>query len=123
MTTAEPNSTSPWRVVLIDLDWQDADLLPELLRAPEVSVGLAIGSSPNDAGVRVAALCGLPRSLELADLTREIFDLALVSDRSPRRERLDRLLRALGTRIESPDEFVRHGDRAERRVKDEADGS
>ena len=90
------------RVVLIDFDWQDADLLPRLLRQPGLSVRLVAGERPDDPGLRVAELCGLPRTLDLADLTREIFDLALVSERSARRTQIEGLLLALGTPCASP---------------------
>ncbi len=100
----------PRRVVLIDFDWQDADLMPELLKRPAVSVRLVAGERTQDPGVRVAEMCGLPRSLDLADLTREIFDLALVSERSSRRTQLESLLLALGTPCQTPQEFLRgHG--------------
>ena len=98
------------RLVLIDFDWQDADLLPELLRAPDVSIRLVAGAGPDDPGVRTAALCGLPRTQDLTDLTREIFDVALVGERSARLEPLARLLRVLGTSVQSPQQFVRHSD-------------
>ncbi len=97
---------APRRVVLIDFDWQDADLLPELLRQPGVSVRLVAGERPDDAGLRVAELCGLPRTLDLADLTREIFDLALLSERSPRRTQIEGLLLALGTPCASPQSLL-----------------
>lgn len=103
------------RLVLIDFDWQDADLLPELLRMPGINVRLVAGDGPDDAGVRVAELCGLPRSVELADLTREIFDEALVGERSPRRPQIERLLRALGTPVCSPATFVVGGNGVDRR--------
>lgn len=106
------------RLVLIDFDWRDADLLPRLMHAPGVAIRLVAGAGRDDAGVRLAALCGLPRTLELADLTREIFDLALVGERSPRRESLDRLLRALGTPTAAPQAFDPLGRVAERRVPD-----
>ncbi|MEO7867620.1 MAG: hypothetical protein ABIU54_08270 [Candidatus Eisenbacteria bacterium] len=99
---------SPRRVVLLDFDWQDADLMPELLKRPAVSVRLVAGERTQDPGVRVAELCGLPRSVDLADLTREIFDLALVSERSSRRTQLESLLLALGTPCQTPQEFL-HG--------------
>ncbi|HTR97577.1 MAG TPA: hypothetical protein VMH61_06700 [Candidatus Acidoferrales bacterium] len=95
------------RVVLIDFDWQDADLMPQLLRRPGVSVRLVAGEDGQDAGVRVAELCGLPRTLDLADLTREIFDLALIGERSSRRTQLESLLLALGTPCQTPGEFLR----------------
>ena len=97
--------TAPRRVVLIDLDWQEADLVTELLRHSEYHVRLVAGDSAGNAGVRVAELCGVPRTLELADLTREIFDLALVGERSGRRPQLERLLTALGTPVASPRGF------------------
>lgn len=99
--------TLPRRVVLVDFDWQDADLMPELLRRPGVSVRLVAGVRQDDAGLRVAELCGLPRTLDLADLTREIFDLALVGERSSRRTQLESLLLALGTPCQTPNEFLR----------------
>ena len=117
MTPLDRPGGSPRRIVLIDFDWQDADHLPSLLRMPGVAIRLVAGTSTEDAGVRIASLCGLPRSVELADLTREIFDVALVSERSPRLEQLDRLLRALGTPIESPQQFLRNGHHEERRER------
>jgi hypothetical protein len=94
------------RMVLIDFDWQDADLLPRLLQQPGVAVRLVAGERTEDAGLRMAEICGLPRTLDLADLTREIFDLALVSDRSPRLARVRSLLEALRTPCLSPHEFI-----------------
>ena len=90
------------RIVLIDFDWHDADLMPELLKQPGISVRLVAGVRPDDAGLRVADLCGLPRTVDLADLTREIFDLAVVSERSPRRTQVEGLLLALGTPTATP---------------------
>jgi hypothetical protein len=106
--TSEPAHTMLRRVVLIDFDWQDADLMPELLRRPGVSVRLVAGERTEDPGVRVAELCGLPRTLDLADLTREIFDVALVGERSSRRTQLESLLLALGTPCQTPQDFL-HG--------------
>ncbi len=104
--TPEHAHDMPRRVVLIDFDWQDADLLPELLKRPGVSVRLVAGERVHDPGVRVAELCGLPRTLDLADLTREIFDLAIVGERSSRRTQLESLLLALGTPCQTPQEFM-----------------
>jgi len=101
-----PQDGAPRRVVLIDFDWQDADLMSELLRRPGISVLLVAGQGPDDPGVRVAELCDVPHTTDLADLTRAIFDLALVGDRSPRRPRLESLLKALGTSLESPQSFL-----------------
>ena len=95
------------RLLIIDFDWQDADLLSELFRQPGVSVRLVAGHGPHDPGVRMADLCGLPRTVDLADLTREIFDLALVGERSSRRTQLESLLVALGTPCLTPEEFLR----------------
>ena len=94
------------RIVLVDFDWQDADLLPRLLRRPEISVRLVAGGDGEEAGTRVAEMCGLPCTVDLADLTREIFDLALVSERSPRRTQVEGLLLALGTPRATPDAFL-----------------
>ncbi len=94
------------RLVLIDFDWADADLLPELLAQPDVSVRLVAGERNDDAGLRVAELCGLPRTMDLADLTREIFDLALVGERSVRRTQIEGLLQALGTPCASPQSYL-----------------
>ena len=94
------------RIVLIDFDWQDADLLPGLLQKPGIAVRLVAGERTEDAGLRMAEVCGLPRTLDLADLTREIFDVALVSDRSPRLARVRSLLEALRTPCLSPHEFI-----------------
>ncbi len=95
-----------YRVVLVDFDWEDADLLPPLLRRPGISVRLVAGERNDDPGLRVAELCGLPRTVDLADLTREIFDLALVSERSPRRTQVEGLLLALGTPCAPPRAFL-----------------
>jgi hypothetical protein len=94
------------RVVLVDFDWQDADLIPELLARPGISVRLVAGAASDEAGIRLAELCGLPRTVDLADLTREIFDLALVSERSPRRTQIEGLLLALGTPSVTPQSFI-----------------
>ncbi len=104
-TTASANGTDR-RLLLVDFDWQDADLMPELLQHPGVSVRLVAGAQHDDAGIRLAELCGLPRTLDLADLTREIFDLALVSERSPRRTQIEGLLLALGTPSVTPQAFL-----------------
>ena len=69
-STATPLNETRRRVVLVDFDWQDADLIPELLARPGISVRLVAGSDTDDAGVRLAELCGLPRTVDLADLTR-----------------------------------------------------
>ena len=106
-----PNDTAApatRRLLLIDLDWQDADRLPEILRQPGVSVRLVAGDGPQNPGIRMADLCELPRTLDLADLTREIFDLALVGERSSRRTQLESLLVALGTPCTTPAEYL-HG--------------
>ena len=66
------------------------------------------GERTPDPGLRIAELCGLPRTLDLADLTREIFDLALIGERSSRRTQLESLLLALGTPCQTPQEFL-HG--------------
>jgi hypothetical protein len=105
MTVISTESTTR-RVVLIDFDWQDADLLPRLLKQPRVAVRLVAGARSDEAGLRVAEICGLPRTVDLADLTREIFDLALVSERSPRRTQVESLLLALGTPSQSPQSFL-----------------
>lgn len=104
----EPVAPAERRLLLIDFDWQDADLLSDLFRQPGVSVRLVAGHGPQDPGVRMADLCGLPRTLDLADLTREIFDVALVGERSSRRTQLESLLVALGTPCLTPEEFL-HG--------------
>jgi len=108
-TSATPLNETRRRVVLVDFDWQDADLIPELLAQSAISVRLVAGSNVDDAGVRLAELCGLPRTVDLADLTREIFDLALVSERSPRRTQIESLLLALGTPSVTPQSFVANG--------------
>jgi len=104
-TTVSANGADR-RLLLVDFDWQDADLMPELLQHPGVCVRLVAGAQYDDAGIRLAELCGLPRTVDLADLTREIFDLALVSERSPRRTQIEGLLLALGTPSITPQAFL-----------------
>ncbi len=99
--------TAMRRVVLVDFDWEDADLVPALVRNPKVAVRLVAGAHHDQPGLRIAEICGLPRTVDLADLTREIFDVALVSERSPRRTQIESLLLALGTPSQSPQEFLR----------------
>ena len=94
------------RVVLIDFDWQDADLLPILFKRPELSIRLVAGARHDDPGLKAAELCGLPRTVDIGDLTREIFDLALVSERSTRRTQIEGLLRVLGTPCLTPQSFL-----------------
>ena len=94
------------RLVLVDFEWDDAELVPALLRQAGLSVGLVAGQRPDDAGMRLAELCDLPRTLNLPDLTRELFALALVSGRSPRRAHVESLLRAMGTPSQTPQGFL-----------------
>ncbi len=115
-TMTAPSAVQPGaarRVVLIDFDWQDADLLPVLCKRPELSIRLVAGSKSDDPGLRVAELCGLPRTVDLGDLTREIFDLALVSERSARRTQVEGLLRVLGTPCATPESFLNGHESAE----------
>ena len=108
MTPHEPilRDGVPRRVVLIDLDWRDADLVPDLLRHPGLDVSLVAGPSADDPGVRVAELCGVPHTLELGELGRERFDLALLGARSARRAQVVSLLEAFATPVMSPDTFM-----------------
>lgn len=106
MTLVDPIPTTPRRLVLVDFDVRDVDLLPELFARPEVSIRLVAGERTQDIGLRVAELCDLPRTVDLADLTREIFDVALVSERSPRRTQIEGLLLALGTPCLAPQAFL-----------------
>jgi hypothetical protein len=96
------------RLVLVDFDWDDAELVPTLLRQPGLSVGLVAGQRPDDAGMRLAELCDLPRTFDLTDLTRQLFALALVSGRSPRRAHVESLLQAMGTPSQTPQGFLGH---------------
>jgi hypothetical protein len=116
----EPVAPAERRLLIIDFDWQDADLLSDLFRRPGVSVRLVAGNGPQDPGVRMADLCGLPRTVDLADLTREIFDVALVGERSSRRTQLESLLVALGTPCLTPEEFLHGGSRESSRPSVEA---
>src|SRR2546427_10270593 len=106
MPSLDPVSPgSPRRIVLIDFDWQDADLLPELLRHPGVDVRLVAGPSADDPGVRVAGLCGVPRALELAGLARERVHLALLGERGSRRGLVAGVVQALDLPPGSPRGF------------------
>jgi hypothetical protein len=108
MVSTDP-AAAPRRVVLVDFDWHDADLLPELLARRGLAVRLVAGES-DDAGLKMADLCELPRTTDLADLTREIFDLAVVGERSPRRTQVEQLLFALGTPCVTPEGLLQQAD-------------
>jgi hypothetical protein len=110
MPTTTDQEAPPKRIVLVDFDWHDADFLPELLARPGLSVRLVAGERAADPGLRMAELCELPRTTDLADLTREIFDLAVVSERSGRRTQIEGLLLALGTPCVSPESLLRGPD-------------
>ncbi len=110
LSATTSHNASPRRVVLVDFDWRDADLLPELLARPGLSVRLVAGQRSDGAGLQMAELCELPHTIDLADLTREIFDLAVVSERSPRRTQVEGLLLALGTPCVSPESLLRGAD-------------
>ena len=110
LSATTSHDSTPRRVVLVDFDWRDADLLPELLARPGLSVRLVAGQGSDGAGLKMAELCELPRTTDLADLTREIFDLAVVSERSPRRTQIEGLLLALGTPCVSPESLLRGAD-------------
>ncbi len=101
-----PTSVSPSRVVLVDLDWADADLLPELLRQARVQVRKVAGRSTRDPGMRLAELCGVPRTLELEDLARDSFDVAVVGSASSRRQRIDELVGRAGATLLEPRQWV-----------------
>jgi hypothetical protein len=73
LSSASPNGSSR-KLVLVDFDWQDADLVPELLQQPGISVRLVASERGDDAGIRLSELCGLPRTVDLDDLPRDIFD-------------------------------------------------
>ena len=105
-SSSHATAARPRRAVLIDFDWSDADLMPQLLRQPGLAVRLVAGDGADTPGLRMAEMCGLPRTLDLADLTREIFDVALVSERSPRRTQIEGLLLALGTPSLTPQSFL-----------------
>jgi len=106
MASPLPTHSATHRVVLIDFDWHDLDYVPQLLRRPEITIGMVAGARPDDVGVRVAELCGVRQSVDLADLTREFFDLAIVGESSPRRAQVERLLQALGTPVTFPREIA-----------------
>jgi hypothetical protein len=110
MPATTSQESLPKRIVLVDFDWRDADFLPELLARPGLSVRLVAGEKAGDPGLRLAELCELPRTTDLADLTREIFDLAVLSERSPRRTQIEGLLLALGTPCLSPESLLRGPD-------------
>ncbi len=112
LTTTQPVAPVR-RAVLVDFDWRDADLLPELLARPGLTVRLVAGESGEDAGVKMAGLCELPCTTDLADLTREIFDLAVLGERSRRRTQLEGLFLALGTPCVSPEGLLRGPEVAE----------
>lgn len=122
MTAPSSFAAARRRLVLVDLDWSEADLIPELLRLPHVSVRRVAGRSADDPGIRVAELCGIPHTLELADLTREVFDLALVGERSERRDQIANLLQALGAASTAPRAFAASLRRHERRTPERAGG-
>jgi len=101
-----PRNGARRRVVLVDLDWSEVDLVPELLRHPGLHVVRVGGEHADDPGMRVAELCGVPRTLDVADLTREHVEIALIGRASPRRTQLVGLLQAVGATVRAPHAYL-----------------
>jgi hypothetical protein len=89
----------PRRMALVDLGWDDADAILRGMGREDLEVRLVLGTGLDEPGVRVARLLGVPHSTDLVDLTRELFDVAVIGASSPRRAALERLIGSLGTEI------------------------
>jgi hypothetical protein len=94
------------RVALVDFDWSDVDLIPELLKVPELEVRRVAGRSERDPGIRIAALCGVPHTLDLGELARDGLHVALVGRGSSRRARIHELLGEAGAEVRDPREYL-----------------
>jgi hypothetical protein len=105
-----PLPQTPLRVVLIDFDWHDAETMLRLVARPEIEIRLVLGPANDSPAFRLAELGKLPRSTDLGDLTREMFDLALISDHSPRSAHVEAILTVLGTPSRSPERFLMEGE-------------
>jgi hypothetical protein len=100
------------QVLLIDLEMEDLDVVVALLRDPTVRIRRVagrVGSVGGDAGLRAARLWGLPTCADVVDLTREIYDVAVIGSRSPRGAQLEQLMRTLETAVVGTDDVRRDG--------------
>jgi hypothetical protein len=101
-----PPASAVRRVVLIDPSETEAGAIPAVTAMPGVHLCLVACDHPAAPGVRAAERAGVRVTLDLADLTRDVYDVALLGEHSPRRARLLGLMRALGTPVTTPHEFT-----------------
>lgn len=85
------------RVVLVDLSPEDSSLVAQLLRLPGISVRLVAVPPESSVGIGAEVLAGVPFTRDLRDLTRQVFDLALMGSSSSRRAEIERILAINGT--------------------------
>ncbi|MGH7125445.1 MAG: hypothetical protein ACREFI_13805, partial [Stellaceae bacterium] len=94
------------RLVAIDFDWGEADLLSELLRFPEIVIERVVGAHEDDPGFRAGAVCGVPRTLDLLGSAYARCDLALLGASSPRRGAVANFLAGLDLPVAEPRAFL-----------------
>lgn len=100
-------------MVLIDFGAEDLEFLPRLFARPDFSVRLVLDRGANPATDGIAAACGANLSRDIADITRQVFDLALLGSRAARGVELEFLLGAMGTPVRYVTEFLEEeGDEA-----------
>ncbi len=97
---------APRRIALIDLGERESDLLPALLERAECTIELAVAERAEEPWLRTLADRGVPWTTDLAEITRHVFDEALVGAASPRRDRVETLMRAIGARMMLADDLV-----------------
>jgi hypothetical protein len=87
------------RLALIDLGEREAAAIASIAERADFSVQLAVGERAGDPWLQALAGRGIAATTEIAELTRHVFDVAVVGEASPRRERMITLMRAMGTQV------------------------
>jgi hypothetical protein len=85
---------------------EDAFLVSELMMRPGVSVRLVAVPPESTIGTGAEQLLGIPLTRDLGDLTRQIFDLALMGSSSSRRTEIERVLAISGTPVLPLESFL-----------------
>lgn len=99
------------RAVLVDFDWQDAEALVRLRAEATLTIRLVLGPAGESPSMKLAALSDLPRSSDVDMVTPAKYDIAIVSERSPRRREMEALFASLGIQARTPAQVLDAGSR------------